>query len=110
MNFITLKPRVSEKAYGLSEQHNTYVFDVDAKINKFEVAKAVTSQYEVSVTKVHLVNIPGKAQKSYRQRGRKSISGQRSDIRKAYVTLKDGDKLPIFAADEEDTKKPKEKK
>jgi large subunit ribosomal protein L23 len=109
MNYITLKPRVSEKAYGLSEQSNTYVFDVVYKVNKFEVAKAVTSQYEVSVTKVHLVNIPGKAQKSYRQRGRKSISGQRSDTRKAYVTLKEGDKLPFFAASE-DTPKPKEKK
>jgi ribosomal protein L23 len=45
--------------------------------------------------------VPGKSVRSYRNRGRKSINGQRSDIRKAYVTLAEGDKLPIFAAPEE---------
>ena len=109
MNLITLNPRLSEKAYGLSEQRNTYVFDVRPGVNKFEVAKAVAAQYEVKVENVRLAGVPGKALRSYRQRGRKSVSGQRSDIRKAYVTLKEGDKLPIFAAVEE-SKAPEEKK
>jgi large subunit ribosomal protein L23 len=109
MKLLTLKPRISEKGYALSEQRNTYIFDVPAGANKFDVAKAVTSQYEVGVTNVRIAGVPGKAVRSYRNRGRRSISSTRSDIRKAYVTLKEGDNLPIFAAVEE-PEAPKETK
>lgn len=100
---ILLKPRVSEKAYFLSEQTNTYVFDVSSEVNKHRIADAVAKQYEVTVTDVRIANIPGKAKRSYRKRGR-SVAAQRSDVRKAYVTLKEGDKLPVFAAVEEEVK------
>ena len=109
MKLLALKPRISEKAYGLSEARNVYIFDIPADTNKFDVAGAVADQYKVSVTKVRIAGVTGKATRSYRQRGRKSLSSKRSDIRKAYVTLKAGDKLPIFAAAEEPTA-PKEKK
>lgn len=109
MKSIVLNPRLSEKAYGLSEERNTYIFSVVAGTNKFDIAKAVAGQYEVKVKKVRIAGVPGKSVRAYRQRGRKSISGQRSDIRKAYVTLKEGDKLPIFAAVEE-REQPKETK
>lgn len=106
---IALKPRISEKGYALSERLNTYIFDVPAQFNKFDVAAAVAAQYEVTVTTVRIAGIPGKAVRSYRNRGRRSINAKRSDLRKAYVTLKDGDKLPIFAAVEE-PKSPEETK
>jgi large subunit ribosomal protein L23 len=106
---IVLKPRVSEKAYALSETRNTYVFDVPADINKHTIADAVKAQYEVGVTNVRITNIPGKAKKAYRKRTR-GIDVKRSDIRKAYVTLKEGDKLPIFAAVDEVVKTDKEAK
>jgi large subunit ribosomal protein L23 len=109
MKDLALKPRLSEKAYGLSEARNTYVFDVEAGANKFDVAKSVAAQYEVTVEKTRIVKLPGKTMRSYRQRGRKSFSGQRSAVRKAYVTLKEGDKLPIFAGPEE-SKAPEAKK
>lgn len=109
MQSLSLKPRVSEKGYALSEQANTYIFEVSGGVNKFEVAKAVADQYEVKVVAVRLAGVPGKAVRSYRNRGRRSLSSRRSDIRKAYVTLKDGDKLPIFAAVEE-LEAPKEAK
>lgn len=108
VKLLALKPRVSEKGYALSERVNTYVFDIPSNVNKFDIAKAVASQFEVGVTNVRLASVPGKAVRSYRNRGRKSIAGKRSDVRKAYVTLKEGDKLPIFAAVEE-TEAPKEK-
>jgi large subunit ribosomal protein L23 len=95
---MALKPRVSEKSYALSEQRNTYAFDIPSGINKFDIATAVAAQFEVTVTSVRVASVPGKAIKSYRQRGRRSINSKRSDIRKAYVTLKEGDKLPVFAA------------
>ena len=95
---LVLKPRVSEKSFALSEQLNTYAFDVPSGVNKFDIATAVASQFEVTVTGVRVASVPGKNIKAYRQRGRRSIDSKRSDIRKAYVTLKEGDKLPIFAA------------
>lgn len=93
---VFLKPRVSEKVYATSEATNTYVFDVPADINKHRVADAVAAQYDVTVTKVRMTNIPGKAKKAYRKRTR-GMDVKRSDIRKAYVTLKEGDNLPFFA-------------
>jgi ribosomal protein L23 len=45
--------------------------------------------------------LPGKAVRTYRKSARKTETGKRSNVRKAYVTLKEGDKLPIFAAVEE---------
>jgi large subunit ribosomal protein L23 len=109
MKQVDLKPRISEKAYAQSEASNVYIFDVPADANKFDVAKAVAAQYEVGVTNVKIASVPGKAVRAYRQRGRRSINGKRSDIRKAYVTLKEGDKLPIFAA-MENPEAPKETK
>jgi large subunit ribosomal protein L23 len=109
MKLIALNPRLSEKAYGLSELRNTYVFDVDTGVNKFDIASAITSQYDVKVENVRVASVPGKAKRAYRQRGRKSLQGQRSDVRKAYVTLKEGDKLPVFAAMEQ-SEAPKETK
>lgn len=106
---LTLNPRLSEKAYGLSESQNSYIFDIGPDVNRFDVARAVAGQYEVEVTRVRIASVPGKSVRTYRQRGRKSVAGQRSNIRKAYVTLKDGDKLPIFEAVEE-PEAPKEEK
>ncbi len=97
---ITLKPRVSEKSYGLSELTNTYVFDIPVTANNLAVAGAVEAQYDVRVTSVRISNIPGKVKRAYRRRGRSVNSVKRSNIRKAYVTLAEGDKLPIFAAAE----------
>jgi large subunit ribosomal protein L23 len=106
---VALKPRVSEKTYALSEERNTYVFEVPSRISKHEIAKAVTSQYEVGVTSVRMASLPGKNLRSYRRKGRVTHRGFKSGIRKAYVTLKEGDKLPIFAAVEEPNK-PEDKK
>jgi len=98
MKYMTLKPRISEKAYAQSEAGNVYIFDVPVGAGKHDIARAVAAQYEVKVENVRIAGVPGKSQRAYRDRGRKSINGQRSDIRKAYVTLNEKDKLPIFAA------------
>lgn len=95
-----LKPRMSEKAYGVSQQRNTYVFDVEGDTNKHSVARAVSEQYSVTVTAVRVVNLKGKVKRTVRKGGR-PVMGRQSDVKKAYVTLKSGDTLPIFAAIEE---------
>jgi len=98
MNVITLKPRMSEKTYALSNDR-VYVFDVDTSFNKHEIADAVEKTYKVTVTDVRTITSKGKSKRLYRNR--RYENGKRSDVKKAYVTLKDGDAIPIFAAVEE---------
>ena len=97
---VFIRPRISEKAYGLSQARNTYVFDVDGDANKHTVARAVTAQYGVTVSDVNISNLKGKTKRTVRKGGRAS-TGRQSDVKKAYVTLAAGQTLPIFAAVEE---------
>ncbi len=94
---IAIHPRVSEKAYALS-QVGTYVFVVPEGTNKVEVARAVEAHYDVSVVSVNIAVQKGKPVRFYRKG--KFDKGTRSDIRKAYVRLAPGNTIPIFAADE----------
>lgn len=105
-----LKPRLSEKAYATSEAENTYVFDIPARANREAVKRAVAAHYDVQVETVRLAKTASKTRRSYKRRGRVSHRGETSAVRKAYVTLKEGDKLPLFAVVEEADKKTKEKK
>lgn len=104
MKDLVLKPRVSEKAYGLSQLRNTYVFEVPTNANKLTVAQAIVAQFSVNVTNVNIANNKGKTKRSIRKGGR-SVLGSRSDSKHAYVTLKSGDTIPVFAAEEEKAEK-----
>jgi large subunit ribosomal protein L23 len=97
---LALKPRLSEKSYAQS-QDRTYVFVVPGDANKHSVARAVEEQFEVKVTTVNILNLKGKAKRSVTQKGRRVAQGTTSDVKKAYVTLAEGNSLPIFAAEEE---------
>lgn len=101
---LILKPRLSEKAYGLSQAARTYVFEVPADANKHTVARAVAAQFDVSVENVNITNIPGKAKRTV-YKGGKAVKGRESDTKKAYVTLAEGAHLPIFAVEEEEEAK-----
>lgn len=107
-NLMVLKPRMSEKTFGLSQTGNVYVFTVPENASKQSVAAAVTAQFSVGVTNVNIANVKGKQKRSVRKRSR-PVMGQRSDFKKAYVTLKEGDKLPFFET-EDDKKKKSDKK
>lgn len=113
---MALKPSVSEKTYGLSQASNTFVFLVPLSANKDSVKKAVEAQFEVGVVSVRTTNVTGKVKRTYRRGGR-FVKGQRNSQKKAYVTLKAGDSLPIFAAladepevEEKNSKDKKDKK
>ena len=108
---MSLKPRQSEKTYALSQAENTFVFDVPNGANKFEIASAVSKQFSVTVENVRITIVKGKAMRTIRKGGRAAM-GKRVDIKKAYVRLRAGDTIPIFAAiekAEEDQKKIEEK-
>lgn len=98
-----LRPRMSEKTFGLAQANTVYVFDVPAAANKQTIAAAVTAQFEVTVLNVNVANQKGKSKRTVRKGGR-AVAGQQSDRKKAYVTLKEGDKLPFFDTPEDKKK------
>ncbi len=100
---LIITPRVSEKAYSQAESLNSYIFVVPLSANKIDIKKAVEKEYSVNVTNVNIARIDGKSKKSYTKRG-KTVKGNRSDIKKAYVTIKEGQTIPVFAAQEEESK------
>ena len=83
-----LAPVITEKATLLSEQ-NKVVFRVAADASKDEIAAAVETLFKVNVTKVNTLNVKGKTK---RFRG---ITGRRSDVKKAVVTLAEGQSIDV---------------
>ena len=83
-----LAPHITEKATLLSEQ-NKVVFKVALDATKDEIASAVEELFKVKVTKVNTVVTKGKTK---RFRG---IIGRRVDVKKAIVTLAEGQSIDI---------------
>ena len=90
---ILIGPHVSEKATIIADQNNQYVFKVALDATKSEIKAAIEALFEVSVTKVNVVNLKGKAKRTARG------VGKRGDTRKADVTLGEGQEIS-FAASE----------
>lgn len=95
---ISVIPRISEKAYAQS-QNGVYVFNVPMTANKQQIAAAVAEQFNVTVVSVKVVIAKGKVVRGVRKG--KAVTGQRPDHKKAYVTLKEGDVIPVFDQQEE---------
>lgn len=85
---VIRNPLITEKTT-LVSQFNQYAFEVAADANKHEVKQAIESLFNVSVIKVNMINIGGKT-KIFRGR-----RGVQNSIRKAIVTLKQGDTLDV---------------
>jgi large subunit ribosomal protein L23 len=83
-------PLISEKGSLLAESTNQVLFKVRPDANKIEVRKAVEALFKVKVEKVRLARYLGKIRRVGRNMGR------RSQWKKAYVTLKEGDKIDFF--------------
>ncbi len=83
-------PLISEKGSLLTEADNQVLFKVRPDANKIEVKKAVETLFKVKVEKVRVARYLGKIRRVGRSMGR------RSDWKKAYVTLREGDKIDFF--------------
>jgi large subunit ribosomal protein L23 len=86
---VLLAPHVSEKAARASESGNHFVFRVRGNATKPEIKAAIEMMFEVKVQAVQVVNAEGK-QKRFGQR-----LGRRSDIKKAYVRLAEGQTIEL---------------
>jgi large subunit ribosomal protein L23 len=88
---VVLEPIVSEKSYALLEG-NVYTFKVHPDASKPEISDAIESIFDVRVLKVNTLNRGGK-----RRRNRRSWTyGKKSDVKRAYVTLAEGDRIELF--------------
>lgn len=83
-------PLISEKGTLLTESANQVLFKVRPDANKIEVKQAVETIFKVTVVQVRMARYLGKMRRIGRSMGR------RPDWKKAYVTLKEGDKIDFF--------------
>ncbi len=83
-----VSPIITEKSTILSE-NNQVVFEVAINATKPEIKEAIEQLFSVTVTAVNTLKLKGKTK---RFRG---IAGRRKDVKKAIVTLKDGDTIDI---------------
>jgi ribosomal protein L23 len=101
-----ITPRATEKAYALSTIKNVYVFNVPLTLNKNQIKEAIEKEFEVTVTDVRTVVQAGKVKRINKSRNPKRYvagSTTQKDIKKAYVTVKEGDKIAIFESAEAET-------
>lgn len=101
---ILVTPITTEKAYGLSAGMNTYVFSVPVGANKQEIARAVEEQFAVKVTGVKTLVQNGKSVRFSRGKNRYPGTTTRRDSKKAYVTLENGNSIPVFDVTEQEAK------
>ena len=85
---VIVAPLITEKATNASE-HNKVVFKVADDATKDEIAAAIEALFGVHVVKVNTVITKGKTK---RFRG---IPGRRNDVKKAIVTLQEGQSIDV---------------
>jgi large subunit ribosomal protein L23 len=88
---IIRRPIITEKGLGVKEMQHTVVFEVAKDATKTEIKEAVQRVFKVKVDHVRTAIFHGK----FRRRGR--AEGFRSDWKKAYVRLKEGEKMIEYA-------------
>lgn len=88
-------PRATEKAYNAQTQ-NKYIFYVPKNASKQAIAKAIAETFKVTVVDVQVLSRKGKATRF--SRGKHAYPGItfRQDHKVAYITVKAGDKIPVF--------------
>jgi large subunit ribosomal protein L23 len=90
---VLLGPHISEKATVVAEEHGQYVFKVANDATKLEIKKAVEQLFEVSVEAVRTSVVKGKTKRT------RFGMGKRSDWKKAYVSLAQGQEIDFADAE-----------
>lgn len=87
---VIRRPLITEKTTLLREHDRTVVFEVAARATKVDIKRAVEKLLGSKVEAVRTSIVHGK----FKRQGR--FIGQRPDWKKAYVRLRDGEKIPEF--------------
>ena len=86
LHSVLRSPLITEKGSVLRDTENLYLFRVAMAANKIEIKKAVEELFKVKVQSVRTLRVHGKVKRVGR------FEGKRPDWKKAYVTLKPGEK------------------
>ena len=84
---VIVRPVITEKGLTLKEDDRTLCFEVTTGASKKQIQEAIERIFKVKVQHVRTMKVPGKM----RRRGR--YMGYRPDWKKAYVTLRQGEKM-----------------
>jgi len=87
---IVLRPVITEKSTLMKDINREVCFEVDRRANKSEIKKAVEQLFKVKVERVRTQSKKGKMKRVGRSQG------QTKDWKKAYVKLKEGEKMIEF--------------
>jgi len=90
LHHVIKGPLITEKLDKAREKQRQYSFVVDQKASKHDVARAVSTLFKVTVEDVRTAIMRGKIKRIG------TSMGQRSNFKKAFVTLKEGDKIELF--------------
>jgi len=87
---LIIRPIITEKATDLKDE-SKFVFEVNVKANKAQVAAAIAKLYpDLQVVKINVINLHGKKKRV------RYHYGFTAACKKAIVTLKEGQKFPFF--------------
>ena len=92
---VIIKPVISEKANYLSDLRGAYSFLVDTKANKIEIKRAIEEAYGVKVADVRTMIYAPKVSAKYTKKGLQI--GKTNKLKKAVVTLAEGEVIDIFS-------------
>ena len=92
---IIIKPVITEKMTGQTEEFNRYGFIVDRSANKIEIKKEIEKMYGVTVEDVNTMVIGGKNKTRFTRAG--LMKGRAKHLKKAVVTLADGDVIDFYS-------------
>ena len=87
---VIRRPLITEKTALQREDGKTLVFQVAVDANKIQIKQAVEKLLGSKVDHVRTSIAHGKIKRQGR------FAGQRPDWKKAYVTLREGEKIPEF--------------
>ena len=88
---VLLKPLLTEKTTLIKDEAQQVAFMVHTLANKLEIKQAVEKAFDV---KVEAVNVVRRAPLNRERQGR--VVGRKAGWKKAYVTLRQGDKIEFF--------------
>jgi len=90
LTYIIRQPPITEKTSILREDGRTIVFQVASGATKTEIKRAIETLLGSKVDSIRTSIAHGKEKRQGR------FAGRRSDWKKAYVKLREGQKMPEF--------------
>lgn len=87
---ILIRPLLTEKITAIREIKNSVAFAVHRKATRIDIRLSVEKVFGVKVESVNVMNVRGKKKRQGR------YLGKRPDWRKAFVTLKKGEKIELY--------------